>query len=272
MKLNRSLFLRTSLIVLLATSLTVLSDRIQADSGSCGGATITLPFTDVMGNPFFCLIAEAYFSGLTVGTSATTYGPTQNVTREQMAAFITRTLDQSLRRGSQRAALDQYWTPTSADDIGLTTVGNRPQLVKSDGADLWVPNNGSNTVSRVRASDGKLLETWTGATAAISVLAAKGRIFVAGNTIPGSLYQIDPTQSVSPVTTLTTALGGAPRGIAFDGARIWTANEGASVSIVTLAPFGVNNVTAGFTLLFGIVFDGTNMWGNQHVGYGFRSR
>jgi hypothetical protein len=55
------------------------------------------------GNPFFCLIAEACFSGLTSGTSATTYSPADNVTREQMVAFITRTMDQSLKRRSRRA-------------------------------------------------------------------------------------------------------------------------------------------------------------------------
>jgi hypothetical protein len=53
MKLNRSLILRTSLVISLVISLTVLADRIQADSGSCGGATITLPFTDVMGSTLF---------------------------------------------------------------------------------------------------------------------------------------------------------------------------------------------------------------------------
>jgi hypothetical protein len=152
-----------------------------------------------------------------------------------MAAFITRTMDQSLKRGSRRAALKQFWTPTSADGLGLTTVGSSPLLVESDGADLWVANELSGTVSRVRASDGKLLETWTGAAFATGVVAAKGLIFVTGNTTPGKLYQIDPTQPVGAVTTLTSSLGALPQGISFDGARIWTANIGSpgSVSIVT---------------------------------------
>ena len=92
--------------VLLALLLliTAASTRLHADTGTCGGASITLPFTDVPStNTFFCSIAAAYFSGLTNGTSATTYSPSASVTREQMAAFITRTMDQSLKRGSQRA-------------------------------------------------------------------------------------------------------------------------------------------------------------------------
>jgi hypothetical protein len=81
------------MLISLMASLTVLSTRLQADTGSCGGITITLPFNDVMASPFFCQIAAAYFSGLTNGTTATTYSSTQTVTREQIAAFISRTMD-----------------------------------------------------------------------------------------------------------------------------------------------------------------------------------
>lgn len=261
MRINPGIAKRIVLLITVMVSLTLLSSRLQADTGTCGGATITLPFTDVASsNIFFCSIAEAYFSGLTNGTTDTTYSPGDPVTREQMAAFVTRTMDQSLKRGSSRAALKQFWTPTSADGLGLTTVGSGPQLVESDGADLWVANNVSGTVLRVRASDGKLLETWTGATVATGVLAARGLIFVTGNTNPGTLYQIDPTQPVAAVTTVTSSLGVNPTGIAFDGARVWTANDGASVSIVTLNPLSVATVTAGFTHPQGILCDGANMW------------
>ena len=75
MKLNRSILVRAVAIITLIASLTILSNKIQADTGSCGGVTITVPFTDVMASPFFCQIAGAYFSGLTNGTSATTYSP-----------------------------------------------------------------------------------------------------------------------------------------------------------------------------------------------------
>jgi len=256
---KRRIYQRSVGLAILMTILITTSRLLQADTDTCGGASITLPFTDVLaGNTFFCSIASAYFTGLTNGTSPTTYSPSQNVTREQMAAFITRTMDQSLTRGSRRAALKQFWTPTSANDLGLTTIGNNAVLVASDGADLWVAN-ASGTVSRVRASDGKLLETWTGATNAVNVVAAKGLIFVSGFESPGKLYQIDPTQPAGMVTTLTSALGNNPLGMAFDGARIWTANN-LSVSIVTLNPFSVNNVTTGFSNMNGILYDGANIW------------
>lgn len=266
MRTRRSYVLRSVVLIWLMICLTVLSVRMKADTGTCGTVTITLPFTDVMGNIFFCQIAEAYFSGLTNGTTASTYSPGQTVTREQMSAFVTRTMDQSLKRGSKRAVAKKWWTPLDANSITLTTVGSLPQLVKSDGVDVWVASFGASTVSRVRAGDGKLLETWTGATAALGVMAAKGLIFVTKFANPGSLYQIDPTQPVGAVTTLSVSLGAFPEGMSFDGTRVWTANFGlsgsvpGSVSIVTLNPLSVSPVTAGFTDPIGLVYDGANMW------------
>src|SRR6185503_2816255 len=174
---ERGFYQRAGALLALLAIITAASMRLEADTGTCGGQMITLPFTDVpSGNFFFCSIAEAFFTGLTNGTTATTYNPADPVSREQMAAFITRTLDQSLKRGSRRAALKQFWTPTSIDGLGVTFVGTFPIMVESDGADLWV-GSGADEVKRVRASDGRVLESWTGAPNVSGLLAAKGLIF-----------------------------------------------------------------------------------------------
>src|SRR6516164_1978358 len=107
-KLKRALVL-VQAIAFLAS----VSSQLRADTGTCAGVTTTLPFTDVMASPFFCQIAEAFFSGLTNGTSATTYSPSDPVPREQMAAFITRTQDSALRRGSRRAGMNHWETPAA---------------------------------------------------------------------------------------------------------------------------------------------------------------
>lgn len=257
--------IRNRAIILLVTMITIISASLglRADTGVCGGASITLPFTDVPStNMFFCSIAEAYFSALTNGTSATTFSPSSNVTREQMAALLSRGLDQSLNRASRRAALDQFWTPQTPINLGFTDVGVFPQLVKADGADIWVANQDSASVSRVRASDGAVLGTWTGATGAFGVIVAVGKVFVGGDIAPfGRLYQIDPTQPPGLVTSVSSLLGPGPQGIAFDGERIWTANFGGSVSIVSLQlGVGSTNVTTGFVQPVGILYDGTNIW------------
>jgi hypothetical protein len=251
--------IRASLLVAAMLIISLASTRLSADSGVCAGQTTNLPFTDVpASNIFFCSIATAYFSGLTNGTSATTYSPAANVPREQMAAFVTRTLDQGLRRGKRRAALDQWWTPTLTDSFGETQVGGGPSGVKSDGQDLWVANFDS-TVSRVRASDGKLLETWTGAQSALGVLVAKGRVFVTGQTDLGRLYMIDPTQPPGPVTVLSSSVGASSEGIAFDGERIWIANRsGDSISIYRLSTT-LTTIT-GFGFPTSVLYDGANIW------------
>src|SRR5262245_48170626 len=125
--------------------------------GTCG------PFTDVAADAFCPFVLEIFYLGITTGTTATTYDPASNVSRLQMAAFLSRTVDSTLKRGSRRAAMDQFWTTQNATVLGLTTVGATPQTVAADGADVWVTNEDDATISRVRGSDGKLLETWTGA-------------------------------------------------------------------------------------------------------------
>jgi hypothetical protein len=227
-------------------------------------ATPCGPFTDVGDTDPFCpSVLEIFTLGITVGTTPTTYDPSGDVTRLQMAAFLSRTVDRALLRGSRRAALDQFWTPQNETVLDPTTVGSGPALIRSDGADLWVANTTGNSVARARGSDGTLIETWTGATEAYGVLVAMRRIFVTGRTSPGNLYQIDPTQPAGAVTTVAATLGNTPFGLAFDGSRIWTANFGGSVSIVTpggIVPWTVTTVTTGFTALRGALFDGSNIW------------
>ena len=245
-------------IIFLGAGLRVLADCSAFD----------LPFNDLGSTSFCAQIAEAYWTGLSNGTSATSYSPTADVPREQMAAFVTRTLDKSLLRGSRRAALDQWWTSTPHYDqsLGLVSVGANPALLKSDGTDVWVANKTDGTVTRVQASSGKVLGTWTGATGPLGILIAMGKVFVtAGTSSPGALYEIDPTAAPGAVTTLISTLPGLPTGIAFDGNKIWTANGSGSVSIIIPGTWTFENATVGFTALDGIVFDGSHMWVTDFV-------
>ncbi|HKF44818.1 MAG TPA: S-layer homology domain-containing protein [Thermoanaerobaculia bacterium] len=233
---------------------------------ACGAATAALgvcgPFTDVT-DGFFCpFVLEIFYMGITTGTTATTYDPTGTVTRLQMAAFLSRTVDNVLKRGGARAAVSKFWAPQDSSALALTTVPIGPTLMRSDGADIWV-SSFSGSISRVRAKDGKLLDSWTGATNAYGILVAMGRIFAAGYTNPtGAVYRLDPTKPAGAVTTVAT-VGSSPSGIAFDGSRIWTANFSGSLSIVVPAPstpWSATTVSTGFQALAGALFDGSNIW------------
>lgn len=246
-------------LALAVLTITVYSSRLNADTQACGGQVFNLPFMDVGDSPFFCQIAEAFFDGLTNGTSPTTFSPNNPVTREQMAAFVTRTQDSALRRGSRRAALNQWGTTHFSTDA-TTTVGVSPKFVQSDGVDIWVANNGFGTVSRVRASDGRLLDTWIGATGAFGVVVAQGRIFVSSFTNPGQLYKIDPTQPPGTSLSPFASLPGFPEGITTDGSFIWTANITGSVSRINPVTGNVATFTAGFQEPIGILYDGSDIW------------
>src|SRR6266487_1836137 len=84
--------------------------------GTCG------PFTDVAADAFCPFVLEIFTLGITTGTTPTTYDPGSNVTRLQMAAFLSRTVDNVLKRGSRHAIADRFWTAKDATALGLTTV------------------------------------------------------------------------------------------------------------------------------------------------------
>jgi DNA-binding beta-propeller fold protein YncE len=120
----------------------------------------------------------------------------------------------------------------------------------------------SDDVKRVRASDGSVLGTWTGATEPFGVLVARGRVYVTGIASPGHLYVINPANGPGPITTLSFLLGAFPQGIATDGTFVWTANSDppGSVSKVDPDTGTPTNSTTGFSQPIGIIFDGANLW------------
>src|ERR1700756_1900947 len=94
---------RSLSLVCIAVIATILRGAGSALLGVCG------PFTDVAADAFCPFVLEIFYLGITTGTTPTTYDPASNVTRLQMAAFLSRTVDGVLRRGRRRAALDQVW-------------------------------------------------------------------------------------------------------------------------------------------------------------------
>ena len=119
-----------------------LATGIVAAAAIVGGAASGLlgvcgPFTDVAADSFCPPVLEIFTLGITTGTSPTTYDPASAVSRLQMAAFLSRTVDGVLKRGSLRASLKQFGGSQAAVGLGLTTVGAGPMLVESDGTDLW---------------------------------------------------------------------------------------------------------------------------------------
>ena len=248
---------------------TFLLATVCAAAITAGGAGALLaacgPFTDVTDGVFCPFVLEIFYLGITTGTTATTYDPAGNVSRLQMAAFLSRTVDSILKRGGRRASLNQFATPQGPAVLAQTTVDSNPSFLKFDGADIWVSGG---SIDRVRASDGKRLGTWTSTSELnAEIVIAMGRVVTPGFTTPGTLNVIDPAAPPGAVTVVASNVGALPDGIAFDGARFWTANDGppSSVSIITPGPsipWTVTTITTGFQNQnpTGALFDGTNVW------------
>ncbi len=175
-----------------------------------------------------------------------------------MAAFLSRTVDGVLKRGSRRAALDQFWTPQNAAVLGLTTVGRHSaaRRVRRGGplGRRTSAAHASRACARATAScsrPGRERPTRVG------VLVGDGTGLRDGQTRARAALPDRPEPAApGAVTTVASNLGTTSDGIAFDGARIWTANTGAgSVSIVTpgaTIPWTVTTVTAGFAHPLGV--------------------
>src|SRR6266545_7531906 len=96
----------------------LLAGAASALFGVCG------PFTDTANDAFCPFVLEVFYTGITTGTTPATYSPADNVTRLQMAAFLSRTVDGVLKRGSRRATLRKFAMAQSTQAaLGLTTVG-----------------------------------------------------------------------------------------------------------------------------------------------------
>lgn len=250
---------RRMLAVVLGVASALSFASAQAQE-ACGTNTYPFPYTDVagVGDPFCPGIMEAYVTGVTKGTTPTTFSPNANVIRLEMSTFLQRSLDQSLTRSARRAALNQWWIPQNTSSMQPIAVGGSPYYCTADGQYIWLANSGQLVQVDVAGN----VQTWTGAAGSIATIVAAGNVYAVGNTAPGSLYVINRTQPPGPVTVASSTLGNNPQSIAFDGTNLWTANAlGPSVSIITpQSPYTVTTVTTGFGEPYGILYDGTNIW------------
>jgi hypothetical protein len=233
-------------------ALALLAGAAGPIQGACG------PFLDVSDASFCPFVLEVFTLAITTGTTPTAYDPSTAVTRLQMAAFLSRSVDSVLKRGSRRAAVGQFWTTKAPANLGITTLPSSPNSVRSDGVDLWVADSGY--VVHVAGGSGKVIELWTGATNAYGTVLGMGRVFVT-DLAASKLYRVDPTQPAGAVTTVAT-LGFGPYTIAFDGSRLWSGNV-SSITLVTPTvslPWTVTTITTGFSAPSSVVYDGANVW------------
>ena len=230
--------------------------RILAQGALCG------QFTDVPSTSVYCsFILEAYYTGITQGTSATTFSPSATLPREQAVTFLSRTMDNTLHRGTVRTAIGKTWSPTSIASGTAADVAAAVNDIVSDGIYLWVARN-DGKILKMGSTDRRVLEIWSipsGIPRKLGFFA--GVLWIADN--QGGLSQLNPAATVGTASLVTNGTGitGDFPALAFDGTNIWWAGSGGNNKLSTLPIGGTNGLTfspgAGIS---GLVFDGTSMW------------
>jgi hypothetical protein len=240
-----------------ASALSVAPGQAQQ---MCGGKSYPFPYTDVSGVVTFCPgIMEAYVTGISQGTTATTFSPSSTVIRSEMTTFLQRSVDQVLTRASRRTALKQTYTNTLQQFVDLT---HRPVFCAADGPNVWVA--ATDSVVKVDAATGTVLGTYTGATKAWPIFVTTVDIVTADNASPNHLYEIFPSNSPGPMGDPGIPLPDGTSGMAFDGSSLWTANFSGSVSIINIIASTISTVSSGFNQPVGILYDGSHIWVTDH--------
>jgi hypothetical protein len=137
--------------------------------------------------------------------------------------------------------------------------GVGPTGITFDGANIWVTNSGSGTVTKMLASTGATVGTYPVGANPYGVAFDGVNIWIAN-----SAFASDNVMKLLASTGAivgTYPVGTNPLGVAFDGANIWVTNASSGTATKLLASTGttVGTYPVGFGP-WAAVFDGTNIW------------
>jgi outer membrane lipoprotein-sorting protein len=174
---------------------------------------------------------------------------------EQTADNATQTPTQNWPAGNPLKIALLKWYPAN-----LTTsfkAGDNPYAVVFDGANIWVSNNGDNTVTKLRANDGTNLGTFSVGGAPMGMAFDGANIWVV-NSFPNTVTKLQASDGVS---LGEFAVGQVPFFAAFDGEANWVTNtQGTSITKLRASDGKVLGTFADNGAPGGIVFDGTHVW------------
>lgn len=145
--------------------------------------------------------------------------------------------------------------------LGTYTVGPGPECLTFDGANIWVTNRDDSSLTKIRVSDGKLMGTFTVGRGPFGITFALGHIWVAN--AGSNVTELNLDGSV----LRTVAVGNGASWVAFDGANIWIASQNSHT--VTKVQASDGKILGTFPMPgnpWGVVFDGDNIWVSNFMG------
>jgi hypothetical protein len=127
---------------------------------------------------------------------------------------------------------------------------------------MWVTNSQGASITKLRATDGKVMGTFADTAGPGGIVFDGTYIWVSNFNATVTRFNLDGTQAG------TFNVGLRPLNMAFDGANIWVVNSGDITVTKLRARDGTILGTFPTTAApYGITFDGTNIWvvGNPNV-------
>jgi DNA-binding beta-propeller fold protein YncE len=116
----------------------------------------------------------------------------------------------------------------TASQTSSFAVGDGPEAVAFDGSNVWVANQFSDTVTKVRASDGAVLGTYAVGNRPVALAFDGSSIWVA-NYLSDTITKLKASTGA---TLGTFDAGDGPGGLLFDGTNIWIANRNSNNLII----------------------------------------
>ena len=166
-----------------------------------------------------------------------------------------RTFGPSLIQGPnpQQIALLR-WYPAIQTPMSFT-VGTRPGALAFDGANMWIANYGSGTVSVLRANNGELVRTCTVGRSPTGIAYDGANMWVTN----GNGDNVSILRASDGYHVMTPTISGGPWGLAFDGTNMWVTTWTGVVVLRAIDGARVMTLTVGSNDA-DIAFDGANMW------------
>ncbi len=143
--------------------------------------------------------------------------------------------------------------------VGTYTVGTHPQGICFDGTNIWVANSFTNNVTKLLASSGALVGTYAVSGGPYGICYDGTNIWVT-NTATTTVTKLVASTGALVGTYSTGSIASNPRRVCFDGTNIWVTRYSGNVSKLLASNGSLIGTYPVGSAPEGVCFDGTNIW------------